>query len=787
MLGRGPSSLIFDKIKAVIAYPFTKTRHLPQVRYAPKPNVAEKAEMLVLPKGVGYVVIASGFSAFRFPPSAFLAMPNRLANETSPYLLQHQNNPVDWYPWGAEAFERAKREQKPIFLSIGYSACHWCHVMEHESFENEAIAKSMNEKFVCIKVDREERPDLDQIYMNAVQMMTGRGGWPMSVFLTPDKKPFYAGTYWPPHAGRGMPGFDQVLASVDNAWRNQRDQAVGMADQVTQQLGQLNPSDAGGKLDSGLLDEAARQLQRQFDRTHGGFGSPPKFPHTMELQLLLRYWHRKRDKSALAMVQTTLDRMAAGGIYDHLGGGFARYSVDARWLVPHFEKMLYDNALLASTYLEAYQATGNKDYARVVRETLDYLLRDMTDPAGGFFSTEDADSEGEEGKFYTWTPNELRAVLGGSAAETFAQVYDVTERGNFEGHNILNLPKTITEQAKKLGLDKEGGRVGNELQTELAESRAKLFAAREKRIHPAKDDKVLVSWNGLMIDTLARAGAVLGEPRYIAAAAKAADFLLTSLRNPDNGRLLHTWRRDPSQAGSQTGSKTGQAKLDAYLDDYTCLANGLVSLYESTFDSRHLEEAMRLVDVVLEHFADKQGGGFYFTADDHEALISRNKDFTDNSLPSGNAMAATVLLRLGKLTGKQAYLDAAEQTMIQAAGLMRRAPMATGQMLMAVDFYLGPTYEMVLAGDVASDETRTALADLQKRFLPNKVFAMPAAAEAASPQEKHPLADLLVGKSAHGGQPTLYVCEGFTCQQPARGAEEIDHALDDLMPHGLFD
>ena len=690
-------------------------------------------------------------------------MPNHLANETSPYLLQHVNNPVDWHPWGPEALALSKKLKKPIFLSIGYSACHWCHVMEHESFENEAIANSLNEKFVCIKVDREERPDLDQIYMNAVQMMTGRGGWPMSVFLTPELKPFYAGTYWPPKRSRGMPGFDEIIAGVSDAWETNREAVVDTSNRLTEELGKIDQQGGGGELSPNLLVGATEQFRRTFDSTYGGFGSEPKFPSPMGLQLLLRTWHRKRDKQALKMVTVTLDRMAAGGIYDHLGGGFARYSVDARWLVPHFEKMLYDNSQLAATYLEAYQATGDQDYALVVRETLDYTLRDMTDEAGGFYSTEDADSEGVEGKFYVWTPAQLREVLGDSAAATFAKVYDVTDHGNFEHANILNLPKSIDQQSKVLERDVA------ELRKELADSRAKLFAAREPRIHPAKDDKVIVAWNGLMIDAMARAGAVLGEPRYIDAAVKSADFLLSTVRRKD-GRLLHTWRH-------------GQAKLDAYLDDYTDLANGLVSLYEATFEARHLDAAIGLMQTVLDHFSDSKGGGFYYTADDHEELIVRSKDFTDNAVPSGNAMAATVLVRLGKLTGKQSYLDAAEATMRQAVSLMQRHPSAASQMLLAVDLHQGPTYEMVLAGDLQDGATMKILTDLHRRFLPNKVFAF--AAEGGQPSKA--LADLLQGKSMLGNTPTLFVCEGFTCQAPAQGKEEITHTLDELMPHGVFD
>jgi uncharacterized protein len=706
-------------------------------------------------------------------------MPNHLANQTSPYLLQHQENPVDWYPWGPEAHQRARLEERPIFLSIGYSACHWCHVMEHESFENEELARFLNEHFISIKVDREERPDLDQIYMNAVQMMTGRGGWPMSLFLTPELKPFYGGTYWPPHADRGMPGFDQVLAGVADAWRNRRNQAVEMADQLTQKLGQFHHSPGGGKIASQLISAGGDHLHQTFDSNFGGFGSAPKFPHPIDLQLLLHIWQRRQDRTALAMVRTTLDRMAAGGIHDHLGGGFARYSVDAQWLVPHFEKMLYDNGLLAATYLEAYQATGEPLYAEVVRNTLDYVLREMTDVEGAFYSSEDADSQGEEGLYYTWTPAELRQVLDNDAAQLFARVYDVSSEGNFEGRSILHLSKPIAEWARQLGCEQK------ELEQQLAVSRAKLLAARGKRIPPGKDDKVLVAWNGLMIDAMARAGGALAEPRYVDAATKAADFLLARLRDPASGRLLHTWRSVGSQRedSNQGGPNRGQAKLAAYLDDYTFLAGALVSLYEQTFAPHYIEQAIGLAEEVLERFADTQsasrsGGGFFYTAADHERLIQRNKDFVDSSIPSGNAMAAMLLMRLGKLTGNQKYLDAAEWTIAQAVSLIERAPMATGQMLLAADFHLGPTPAMVLAGGSDSALNDSVLANLRQRFLPNKALAMPESADGTS--VPLPLAPLLQGKVAIGDQPTLYICEGFTCREPAIGPAAISAALDRL-------
>ncbi len=680
-------------------------------------------------------------------------MPNALAHETSPYLLQHQNNPVNWHPWGPEALARARTEGKPIFLSIGYSACHWCHVMEHESFENEAIATILNERFVSIKVDREERPDLDQIYMSVTQMMTGRGGWPMSVFLTPDLKPFYAGTYFPPTARGGMPGFDQVLLAVDDAWKNRRDTAEDMGDQLIAELkkSERSTGTAAGELSRSLIDNAVAHLARTFDNTWGGFGPAPKFPHPMDLQLLLRHWHRTGRQQSLDVVTKTLDRMASGGIYDHVGGGFARYSVDARWLVPHFEKMLYDNALLAATYVEAWQATSNADYARVARETLDYVLRDMTGSEGGFYSAEDADSEGEEGKFYVWAPDEIDEVLGEETGAIFGRVYDVTDAGNFEGHSILNQPKTLAQSAAILGIPED------KLRSLLASSLRKLFKVREQRVHPGKDDKVLVSWNGLMIDAMARAGAALGEPRYVAAAAKCADFLNANLVRPD-GRLLHTWR-------------AGQAKLAAYLDDYACLANGLISLYEATFDAARLVEAARLADLMLKHFADPAGGGFFYTADDHEQLIARPKEIADSSTPAASAMAATALVRLAKFTGDEKYRAAAERTLHAGVAYMQQAPAAMGQSLLALDFHLGPTHELVLAGDLDNSETATVLADLRQRYLPSKILA------AAAGDPPPLLAGLLAGKEPFAGEPTLYVCEGFTCQTPVAGAAAIEGRL----------
>lgn len=678
-------------------------------------------------------------------------MSNRLSQESSPYLLQHAQNPVDWYPWGPEALGRARREDKPIFLSIGYSACHWCHVMEHESFENDAIAELLNRLFVCIKVDREERPDLDQIYMNAVQIMTGHGGWPMSVFLTPDLEPFFGGTYWPPEPRQGMPGFGQVLEAVGEAWKTRREQAIAQARELTEHLRSIGVPEGGGsgpRLE--LLHHAAAKLEQAFDFTHGGFGRAPKFPHPIDLQLLLRIWRRNQRSGYVDMVRLNLDKMSQGGIYDHLGGGFARYSVDERWLVPHFEKMQYDNALLAGTYLDAFLVTGNADYERIARETLDYVLSDMTDAAGGFHSTEDADSEGEEGKFYVWTRDEIISALGPEAGERFCYVYDVSERGNFEERNILNLPKTIPQCASLKGWNLA------ELQQELSRSRRKLLEIRNRRVRPGKDDKVLVSWNGLMIDSMARAGATFGDPRYVQAAIRATEFILSDMRQP-NGRLWHSWRH-------------GTAKFAAYLDDYGSLIQALISLYEATFTERWIDEAVTLSETLLQHFVDKERGGFFYTSDDHESLIARNKDYYDSSVPSGNALAATALLRLAAFTGRDDFRDAAAKTLESAGSILERASTAAGQMLVALDLHSGPLTEIVLIGDPADPDTAEVLRELRRKYLPNCVVALRSHATATIGSAN--LTAIFAGKETTQS-PTAFICERFTCQAPLVGKSAI--------------
>jgi uncharacterized protein len=687
--------------------------------------------------------------------SASALFTNHLASETSPYLKQHAHNPVDWYAWGPEALERAKKLDRPIFLSIGYSACHWCHVMEHESFENEEIAKILNEHFVSIKVDREERPDLDQIYMTAVQRMTGQGGWPMTVFLTPDLRPFTGGTYFPPEDKYGRRGFRSVLLMLAEAWRERRpeiDAAAGELTEYLQAVAAVQP--APGGLDAGLLREASNALARAFDPSHGGFGQAPKFLHTMDLRLLLRVWKRFNEDHALHMVRHTLDRMAMGGIYDHLGGGFARYSTDARWFAPHFEKMLYDNALLVPCYVEAFLATREPFYRQIVEETLGWVKREMTSPEGPFYSTLDADSEGHEGKFYTWTAAEIGKVLGEQDAATFNAVYGVEPEGNWEnGWNILYRAKTFDQFARMNHIPEP------ELKSLLAECRKKLLAIREVRIRPGRDEKVLTAWNGLMIGALSEAAAALDRPEYAEAASRAADFILRRIRTPD-GLLLRTY-----SAGSE-------AKLNAYLEDYAYLLEGLVSLYEATFEPRWIADALDLSRVLIEQFWDEAGGGFFYTGRAHETLISRAKDPHDNATPSGNAVAATALLRLAKLTGRDDLRDKAETTLRLYAGLMKEHPTAMGQMLIALDFDLGPVEEYAVVGDPAAEDTRRVLRVIRGRFEPDKVVAL----RPATGPVREDLLPLLADKTTQG-TATLYICRDFVCQAPLVGIEAVEAAL----------
>ncbi|MFH1268275.1 MAG: thioredoxin domain-containing protein, partial [Planctomycetota bacterium] len=607
---------------------------------------------------------------------------NRLAKETSPYLLQHARNPVEWYPWSAEALRRAKEENKPIFLSIGYSACHWCHVMERESFEDPETARILNAHFIAIKVDREERPDLDEIYMTAVQVMTGQGGWPLSVFLTPDLKPFYGGTYFPPEDRFGMPSFKKVLNRMAEVWRAQPDDVAHNAEQMVVALrANAAPAPASsGALDDSIFSSPAAQLVQSFDPNWGGFGGEPKFPSGAAIAFLLRQQlcaDRSLQRDLLAVATVTLDRMAHGGIHDQIGGGFHRYSVDAQWLVPHFEKMLYDNAILGQAYLEAYQATGKDLYRRVAAGIFDYVLRDMTDSRGGFHSAEDADSEGEEGKFYVWRPEEITAVLGEEEGGFFCRCYGVSEEGNFEGSNILHVPRDREAFLRAEGISEA------ELEGRLAPLRRKLLAVRDKRVRPAKDDKVLAAWNGMMISAFARGYQVLGDQRYRSAAEGAADFVLAQMVR--EGVLLRTYRAAPDS------SDGGTSKLPAYLDDYAEMAGALVDLYEATFELRWLEAADELAGRMVADFWDQEEGGFFYTSAAHKDLLVRTKPFFDGAVPSGNSVATLVLVRLGKLLDNQDYLAKAERVLVSMRDAMVAQPRAHLDLLSAADFYLRPT------------------------------------------------------------------------------------------------
>ena len=667
---------------------------------------------------------------------------NRLIHETSPYLLQHAHNPVDWYPWGEEALELAKREQKPILLSIGYSACHWCHVMERESFENEEIAVIMNELFVNIKVDREERPDLDEIYMNAVQAMTRQGGWPMTVFLTPDLKPFYGGTYYPPEDRYGRPGFPKVMHAVAEAFNEKNEQVLEQADQITTQLSQMSnlvdPHEH--ELTEELMSKAFQHYRSQFDSQYGGFGNAPKFPPSMGLPFLLRYWHHSGNANALEMVEITLQKMARGGIYDQLGGGFHRYSTDARWLVPHFEKMLYDNAQLVVAYFEAYQATQNIFYRDIGTETLDYVLREMYDAEnGGFYSTQDADSEGVEGKFFVWEPYDVEDIIGEKNAEIFCEYYDITPQGNFEGENILHVQTPSDIFARKLGMDID------ELEVLLADGRQKLFEEREKRIKPGLDDKILTSWNGIMIRGMSMGYQLTGKPDYLTACEKSAEFVLTTL-SQDNGLLLRTYR-------------AGKSHLNAYLEDYSYFIAGLVALYEASFDPRWLTEAERLTHLMIDQFEDEEGSGFFFTGKAHETLIVQSKSAYDGATPSGASMAIHSLLRLAKHLDNSIFHEKAVDTLKLYFHQMEVMPSGSGQLLCELAFLLSTPKEIAIIGEKEDTKTEGMLSALHGMYLPNKIVALTDSAEGTG-------LPLLENKTQINNTTTAYICENYVCQTP---------------------
>ena len=667
---------------------------------------------------------------------------NHLIHESSPYLLQHAHNPVDWYPWGDEAFAKAQSENKPVLLSIGYSACHWCHVMAHESFEDEQIAQLMNENFVNIKVDREERPDLDQIYMNAVQMMTHHGGWPMTVFLTADAVPFYGGTYFPPQDRYNMPGFPRVLISVAEAYRDRRSEIADTSASLLQELQRLSATNASDQpLEKELLDAAQVGIVRNYDSVNGGFGGAPKFPPAMTLEFLLRTYVRTGKSEALDTVRHTTQKMARGGVYDQLGGGFHRYSTDAKWLVPHFEKMLYDNALLSRLYLHYFQVTQDPLALQTTEGILDYVLREMTDSQGGFYSTQDADSEGHEGKFFVWEIAELKSLLGEKDGLFFSTYYDVTEAGNFEGKNILNVRRPMDVVAAELGVTEV------ELADSLNRSKRTLFEVRERRVKPDRDEKILTAWNGLMLASFAEAGIALDRPDYLKAARHNARFVLSNLRR--DGLLLRTY-------------KDGVAKYNAYLEDYAFLIEGLVTLYETTGEFEWLNEACTLTQRMIDEFWDSKDGGFFFTGKSHENLIVRSKDYFDNATPSGNSVAANLLLRLAVLTDNQDYRNLAISVLREVADSARKYPSGFGYALAAIDFLLSNPREVAIVGSEQAS-VREFIREVWRNYIPNKAIA---AQVGVAPKGAEIIALLQNRQEVVGAKTTAYVCQNYVCQQP---------------------
>ncbi len=682
---------------------------------------------------------------------------NRLLLEKSPYLLQHAANPVDWYPWGPEAFEKARNENKPIFLSIGYSTCHWCHVMKRESFEDPEVAPLMNDAFISIKVDREERPDIDAVYMMVSQMMTGGGGWPLTIIMTPDKKPFFAATYIPKETRFGRMGMLELVPHISELWATRRDEITDDAARITAALRDASEYAPGEDLDPTLERIAFDELTNRFDEEHGGFGSAPKFPPGHTLLFLLRYWKRTGNPRPLQIVEETLGAMRQGGIYDQVGFGFHRYSTDSAWLVPHFEKMLYDQAMLTMAYTETYQATGKEEYAATVREIIHYVLRDMTDPQGAFYTAEDAESEGEEGRFYVWTEDEIRQALDKGDADLATRLFSVETAGNFEGgmtgkktgRNIFHLRDSFKEFTSRLGIpDKE---LGGKVQA----IRSKLLAVREKRSRLHRDDKIITDWNGLMVAALAKAARVMDEPSYATAAGRSLDFILRNLRDPE-GRLLHRYR-------------DGEAALPAHLDDYTFLIWGLLELYETTFEARYLQSALDLNKRVIEYFWDEEDGGFYLTADDSETLLVRPKEVYDGAVPSGNSVAMLNLLRLSSITGDADLEEKAAQIGRTFSQRVKSAPAAYTQLMVALDFAIGPSYELIISGDSKADDTKVMLKALRQQFVPNKVVVLHPT-EQDSP-DIDMLLEFLKDYPSIDGKATAYVCLDYACKLPTTDVE----------------
>ncbi|MBI5684631.1 MAG: thioredoxin domain-containing protein [Verrucomicrobia bacterium] len=693
--------------------------------------------------------------------------PNRLAKEKSPYLLQHACNPVDWHPWGPEAFEKARRENKPIFLSIGYSTCHWCHVMEHESFENAEIAEVLNRWFVPIKVDREERPDVDQIYMTAVQAMTGQGGWPLSAWLTPDLKPFYGGTYFPPRSAFGRPGFKDILTRIHEAWEQQHEQVLQQSRQLHDVIASTQAAGgATGELGDGLLRAGYDQFHSQYDDDHGGFGGAPKFPRPAQFNFLLRHWKRTGNAKALEMTAHTLRQMALGGMYDQLGGGFARYSVDERWHVPHFEKMLYDNAQLVVSYCEAWQITREPFFADVARDVLRYVMRDMTHAGGAFYSAEDADSEGVEGKFYAWTTQELRELLGADEAKFVGEYFGCEEAGNWDdptGHgpknaNVLFVARTFEQMAKLFGGTPQQAR------ERIEAAKRKLFEVRSRRVRPHLDDKILTAWNGQMIGAFARAAQALDEPQYLVAATRAAEFVLAKLYDPQTKTLLRRWR-------------DGEAKVEGFLDDYAFFVAGLLELYETSFDPQWLDRAAELTDTMLARFHDDAGGGFWFTPPGQSDIITRMKDDYDGAQPSGNAIAIANLQKLAQFTANPRYAAIAGESLQRLLPRFRQGPTAVPQWLCALDAALAKHCQIVIAGSRDATDTRAMLRAVRERYLPNTILLLADGGPRQTTMAKR--LKFLADIKPLNGKATAYVCENYACRAPTNDLAMLQKMLDE--------
>lgn len=678
---------------------------------------------------------------------------NRLIREKSPYLLQHAHNPVDWFPWGDEAFEKAAKDNKPIFLSIGYSTCHWCHVMERESFEDEEVARLLNESYVSIKVDREERPDVDHLYMAVCQAMTGQGGWPLTIIMTPNKKPFFSGTYFPKNQKYGRVGMTGLLPQITSKWKEDPQKVAEVGDQIAEETTKRMLYNFEGEISETTLKEAFNMYKDMFNPQYGGFGSAPKFPTSHNLSYLLRYYHTSKEPKAIEIVEKTLEAMHRGGIYDHIGFGFSRYSTDEEWLVPHFEKMLYDNALLAITYIEAYQVTGKQKYAQIAEEIFTYVMRDMTDPGGAFYSAEDADSEGVEGKFYVWKPEGIIKVLGEEEGELFCDLYDITQEGNFEGECIPNLLHNTRESYAKhrnMSLEK--------LNERLEESRQKLFEHREERIHPHKDDKILTSWNGLMITALAKGAKALQQTKYADTAIRAVKFILKNLRRAD-GRLLARYR-------------DGEAAYPGYVDDYAFMVWGLIELYEATFELEFLQQAIELNEEMINLFWDDKKGGFFFYGHDSEQLFTRMKEIYDGAVPSGNSAAALNLLRLSRYTGSEELQQKADDQIKAFSGAVARYPAGHSLFMTAVQFAYGPSKEIVISGNPAHQDVKELIRKVQAKFTPLTVVMLhPDGADGGKVGKLFPVVE---GKHSIDGKATIYVCENYACQSPVTDINEVE-------------